>query len=77
MLLKNTFMQLLIVKLNTLEDRLDKLETKEVPFVQSDEKNLAKKKNILERLKELEKINEEKESQIILLTNKLENWRQK
>ena len=39
---------------------------------QNDEKNLIKKRNILERLQELEKINLEKDDKIVTFNNKLE-----
>ena len=45
----------IVEKVNILEVRLDKLENKDVTFAQNYERNWIKKRNILERLQELEK----------------------
>ena len=65
--------QKIIDKLNRLEEKLETMGNKETTFTQNDEKNLNIKRNILERLQELERINLEKDARIVSLTNKLKN----
>jgi hypothetical protein len=62
----------IVEKLDKLEVRLEKLENKEITLAQIGEKNPIKKRNIWERLQELEQINLEKDDKIVTLNNKLE-----
>ena len=56
-------------KENELKELLKKIET--------DEKNMLKKKNILQRIEELEKLNDEKDIKIKVLVEKVENLENK
>jgi DNA repair exonuclease SbcCD ATPase subunit len=69
---QNDDVQEIVEKLNRLEEKLENMENKETASTHNDEKNHKQKKNILERLQELERSNLEKDAQIVSLTNKLE-----
>ena len=61
-----------VVRLKEFEDKISELEGKLIEKAERDERNILKKKNILERLEDMEKRNDEKDIQIKLLSEKIE-----